>query len=541
MSLILALLGCDPQPVDLEPDDGVTLLTPRQQLMRLSVDLRGVHPSEAELAAIEANPALYEQFVDRYLQDPRFLDRMESVFHAKYLTRTGDTYGIDVPGFGMMQDDPDVARSIANEPLKLVRKIVDEDLPYTEIVLADYTMSDAITAKGWGTDRPTDAEGWVPAHYKDGRETAGVLSMTTMWTRYPSAGVNSNRHRANQTSRILLCDDYLARPVSFSRSQIDALTSGDPEDVIRDNSTCQSCHSSLDPMAAHFYGYWWEVDGSAKDMVTYRPEDEELWRDHADRAPAYFGIPTHGIRELAENLAADPRLEQCAVKTVFEGITQRTVVDADWTELSKHDKAFYDSGLVVRALVRSIVLDRPYLAAEVDGVDGERVPTVKTADPAQLASIVRGITGYSWEFDGRDALTDNLDGLGVLAGGIDARYVTKASHDPSVGTVFVQERLAQAAAYHVARHDLDPDRSEPAILLRYVTADDTPETDRAAFEGQIRSLYLEITGEALPDEAPEVDELIGVWKQLYSVEASPVLAWAGVTSAILRDPAVLFY
>jgi hypothetical protein len=44
-----------------------------------------------------------------------------------------------------------------------------------------------------------------------------------------------------------------------------------------------------------------------------------------------------------------------------------------------------------------------------------------------------------------------------------------------------------------------------------------------------------------PGQAPEVAELVATWKTLYSVDASPTTAWAGVVSAVLRDPTVIFY
>jgi len=521
----------------LEADEGWTLLEPREQLIRLSVDLRGVHPSESDLQLVDENPALYTDFVERYLQDPRFPDQITDRFHVQYLTRTGDlAVDADVEAFGLEEDE--VAASLAEEPLALIRQIVAEDLPYEQVVLADYTMADPITAWMWGIERPVvedDTGEFLPSHYVDGREHAGVLTMTTLWTRYPSAGVNGNRHRANAVSRILLCDDYLARPVSFARTQIDALTSGDPEDVIRETPTCQSCHSSLDPLAAHFYGFWWEVDGDFREQTTYRPEDEPLWRDHADKPPGYFGRPTQGIRELADQIAEDQRLRQCAVKTVFEGLTQRTTSDEDWAELAPHRAAF-ESG-VIRDLVRSIVLSEGYRA----GADEHDRVTLKMVSPATLESIVYQKTGYRWTMDGRKALSANVNGLAVLGGGIDARFVTHPSHDPSVGMVLIQERLAQAAAQAVAAHDLDPEREGEAVLLALVNLDMTPESHPAEFAQQINALYLEITGIPLPEGDPQPEALVDLWKRAYSVEGSKEMAWSAVISVVLRDPRLLFY
>ncbi|MCO4744518.1 MAG: DUF1588 domain-containing protein [Proteobacteria bacterium] len=546
-TLALLLISCG-EPVDGEVGERVVMLDARSQLIRLSVDLRSVHPSGDELDAIELKPELYGAFVDRYLDDPRFLDRIEEIYNQTIRTRTGETY-FEVTEAGLSADAEDrIASAIADEPLKLVRHIVENDLPFTELVLADYTMADPIVATMWNIEYPEGAEGWQQAHYTDGREHAGILSSTTMWLRYPSAGVNANRHRANTVSRILLCDDYLARPVSFSRTQIDALTSGDPEDVIRQTPTCQSCHSSMDPIASHFFGYWWEREGGLDDQTTYRPEDEFTWREPemSGKSTGYFGVPTSGMGAMAELIAEDPRFVDCAVQTVFEGLTQRTVVEEDWTELQSHREAFSESGLILRDLVKSIVMSEEYRAVEaVETELGERLPTVKMASTTQLSGIISGKTGHVWEFDGRDGLRFNDDGLVVLGGGIDSQYVTTPSHDPSVGMVFIQERYAQSAAWQVASHDLDPNREGEAVLLSFVTIEDTPESNRAAFATQIEALYLDITGHKLAsqdDEEPEeVEQLIELWRQLYSVEASSQLAWSGVVSVVLRDPQVLFY
>ena len=80
-----------------QPQDGIILLGNRDRLKRLSVDLRGVHPSEAEYQAIEANPELYEAFADRYLQVERFLDRMEEIYNLRFWTTFVEATGGYLP------------------------------------------------------------------------------------------------------------------------------------------------------------------------------------------------------------------------------------------------------------------------------------------------------------------------------------------------------------------------------------------------------------------------------------------------------------
>lgn len=551
--LLSSCNGPDAAPaVEDEVEDGLKLLSPRRQLIRLSVDLRGAHPSAAELAFIEEYPEAYEEFVERYLEDPRFVKRMTEIWNRSVRTRTGETFfDPDEAGLGMLSNEA-VADSVGEEPLALIAHVVRNDLPFSEVVTADYTMADPIVAAMWDLDYPEGASGWQQARYTDGRPHAGVLTSTTMWSRYPSAGVNSNRHRANTISRIFMCDDYLARPVSFSRTQIDTLTSGDPEDVIQTTPACQSCHSTLDPFASHFFGFWWEIEGDLEDQTLYRPEDEPFWRsqmgDHV--SPAFYGIPTNGIQEMAQHLSEDPRFAACAVRTTFDGLTQRNASDLDREELDAHIATFEESGMVIRDLVRSIVMSRQYRAEEVEDERAERIPVLKTVTPAQLEGIIAAKTGYRWTFGGRPALARNVNGLSVLSGGTDGLYVNTPNSDPSVGLVFVHERLAQAAGWHVAQHDLAENREEDAILLKYVTRLDTPENNREAFAVQIEQLYFEVLGVPLDrpvDEAgealepPEIEELMALWKRLYSVDANPDRAWAGVVSVVLRDPMLIFY
>ncbi len=531
--LPLALAGCATEP---DVAEGISLLPPRQQLIRLSVDMRGVHPSEAELQAFANNPGLYEDYVDRWLDDDRLLSRMRELFNERLLVSTGGTYMQSHPGASGRQ----VANALSGESLRLVERIIDQDLPYSELVTADYTMANSLLAEMWDLERSGGAE-WAPARYTDGREHAGILTMSSIWLRYPSAGGNANRHRANAVSKMLLCSDYLSRPIVLNRAAVDQLIE-DPETAISSNASCQSCHSTLDPLSAHFFGWFAYDDDDDFTAAEYRPENEQDWMLYAGDAPAYYGTPTAGLAELGTHLAADPRFADCAVQTVWEGLTQRQMEDADWDELQDHRETFVASGLLIKPLIKSVVMSDEYRAGSLsDQTLGERLPTVKVASPAQLDSIIEDLTGYQWTFGGTPGLRSNGMGLPVLLGGIDSANVEKRAYKASVGGVFVHERLAWSAAWHVVTHDLDPNRQADARLLKYVTVESDPEIDSQAFDQQVRYLYERVTGIPLAQDASEPANLIVLWRQLHSVEGSVEAAWAGVVSAVLRDPLVLHY
>ena len=530
---ILGLLtSCAPAP---ETNDSLKLLPPREQLIRLSVDLRGIHPTEEELIAIESAPNLYEDYVDRYLEDPRYLERMRQIYNQRYLTRTGNTYGQMAQGYSNVQ----VASAIGDEPLQLLTHIIENDLPYSDIVTADYTMANPVLAQVWDLDTEAADNGWTLAHYTDGRPHAGILSMNGLWQRYPSMGGNANRHRANALSKVLLCDDYLSRPVVISRAAVDQLTI-DPENAIAENPSCQSCHSSLDPLASHFYGFF-PIE-EEDDTTVYKPENEEGWRMYTDKESAYFGIPTANLVELGDAIAQDPRFVDCAVRTAWEGLTQRDYTDADWSEFQRHREAFEASELSIRHLTRSIVMSDEYRVKNVEDDElSERMSGVKVVNPYQLSNIIEDITGYTWTLNGVNILTNQGLGVPVLLGGLDGDNVSKRNYNPSVGLAFVQERLAQAAGWHVAQHDLSPDREGDAILLHYVTYTDTPDSNPEAFKAQIEFLYLRATGKPLDKDGTEAQDLMELWDQLHSIKASPTLAWSGLVSAVLRDPSIIVY
>jgi hypothetical protein len=342
---------------------------------------------------------------------------------------------------------------------------------------------------------------------------------------------------------MVLCDDYLSRPIVLYRAAVDQLTI-DPENAINQNTGCQSCHASLDPIAANFFGFFNYDPEDGLAATEYRPENEEEWRYYSGKEPAYYGRPTGNIPEFAEALADDSRFVDCAVQSMWESLTQREFSDADWPSVGPHAELFEATDMNVKEGIYSIVTSDEYKATAARDPDLDaRMVSTKLVSPEQLSTLFHQLTGYIWSFDGRNGLTNNSLGLPVLTGGIDSLFVTQRSYIPSVGTVYVQERLAQSAAYYVAQHDLDPLRApeEETKLLHYVTIEDTPESNPEAFEQQIRELYLAIIGVPLEEGATEPDELVSTWKYLYSVEASPTTAWAGVVGAVLRDPRVIFY
>ncbi len=382
------------------PEDTLPEMDPVRLLARISLDVRGIRPSDSEIAAVQADPDAVDGFIDAWLQDPRWPDRLIDLYGERFFTLT-EAYTLTGYDYGLENNGSSFTRSVGEEPLRILAQIAAEDAPYTDIVTADWSMADEDLAAAWPLDYPASGQGWQKVHYTDGRPAAGVLSTNAMWWRYGSTESNANRKRANAVSRILLCNDYLSRPIDFERT-VDLLDSEAVLDALGSDPACVGCHSTLDPLASYFYGFYYFDDATTDELTRYHPEREALWATLTDIAPAYYGVPGYNLRDLGEQMAADPRLVECAVETAFELLLRRDRLTEDMATLTAHREAFVDGGLTFRALYRSLLHDPLYRAgpSEVTGA-----VATKLAPPPLVSSMVEDLTGFRWTDDGAEILT----------------------------------------------------------------------------------------------------------------------------------------
>jgi hypothetical protein len=524
------------EPAPAAPDaEGIERLAPHRLLVRASLDLRGVRPSDDELERIEADPDAYEELVDEFLADERFADRVMDLFAEVTLTRT-EQYFINLTAYGVEDvPAPVLYESIGSEALQVIGEVARHDLPITELVTADWTMANEVTARLWPLDYPDGETGWKRAHYTDGRPAAGILSGTGIWWRYRSTDSNANRKRANQASRILLCNDYLVRPIDFDRN-VNLLDEEAIADALKTNPGCVNCHVSLDPLAAYFFGFTSYNDDST-DAGRYHPAREREGEDVLGVTPAFYGDPGSSLADLGWQIAADHRFPQCMTEHVTELLLRRDAELLDFERLTAHREALLAGGLALRPLFRSVVTSPEYVAATDEGLPGTQVP-LKMVTPPLLASQVEGLTGFTWTADGWDLLGSDLVGFLTLAGGADGSFVTQHAKGPNVTLLLVQERLAEGAASHVIDEDLVADTPRLFDVLSPDThVDDDP--DGAA--EQIAVLHRRIFGTTVALDGPEVTANLELWHDLYAIEGDPVAAWTGLLTALLRDPDFLLY
>lgn len=536
----LAFFACggqkEPQSADPEAaageleaqrDEAVALLS------RLSLDLRGVRPSLAELQQVADDPAALDILTVQLLQSPELGWRTAEMMSGVFLTPLTEadygqaTYPVD--------NELALLQSMGEEPLRLLAAVVDEDLPYTELVTADWTMMNEHLAVIYPSDYPAGQTGWRRARYTDGRPAVGVLATNGFYWRYDSTQANANRGRANAVSRIFTCRDYLDQVIEGNR-ELNLLDEAAVADALRTDAACVSCHAAIDPLAAYFWGFYNHFNFSPAEQAHYHAERELDWQTYTGVGPSYFGEPGGTLADLGRHLAADPAFVECAVQRTFEQLVARPITLADTEALTAHREVFLAEGLRLRPLLASVIADPAYAARPGEPED-PRASGPRLLSAAQLRSSLAEATGYTFEAEGLDVIAADLYGLRTLAGGLTPARDTARVVSPSSTGVLAQLRLAEAAADHVVNADL-ADLSRARLL--------PPEglglgADDPAFAAHLVGLHLRLHGQRVAADGPEVAALSALYADILDLTGEPRVAWTGLLTAMLRDPAFFIY
>lgn len=535
----LLLTGCG-EPAMLPPDTGsptapafVALDAPRL-LRRIRLDLNGRLPSTEDLDTVADDPGQLWPLVEGYLDDPLLGDRMVEVWGERW---------------GMLRDDPLIGfveldieedqrfafgRSSYTEPLRLLAHVVVTDRPFAEVVTADYTVANGLLAHAWPLDTPTDEEDWVVSAYTDGRPMSGMLSTNGLWWRHVTDESNANRRRAAAISRMFLCEDFLSRPISFSALDVAAVDEEAAAAAVLQEPACAGCHSTLDPMAATLFGFWWFEEHNISETGYYHHEREALSAQILGVRPGWFGRPLSGLADLGEAVASDPRFPRCITEHTAAALWRREPAVDEHDKITALTEAFADDGLRLKALLRAVLQTDDYqagdLTAEAPDAVAERAVLQRMLSPDQLSDALAEQTGYTWTYQGTDIMNaDSFGGMRILAGGVDGLSVRAPQQDPGLTWALVTRRLAEAAADHAIQSALD---GAPPDLLAGVALDEAPDEDTLA------ALHWRLIAE--PAGAAWLDAAAALWATV-EADAGATEAWKTTLVVLFSDPAFVTY
>lgn len=510
-----------------EPLDALGLLR------RGSLDLRGVVPSDAELDAVEADPAAVDALLLSFLDDPRYEERLVDLLAERFLTR-GEEFNLRWFEMGLEpQQDFAFRRAVGEEPLRVMARVAVEGRPWTDTVTTDLTVANELLREIWPIEAVEEGPGWRWGRYTDGRPAGGALMTNGLWWRYYTTPNNFSRSRASALSRLFLCEDFLTRPISFEALAL--LDRESQNEAIQTVPACVGCHSTLDPLAASLFGFWWFDIYAPAELNVYHPEREMLGPYYLETEMAWFGAPMADAADLGPFVAADPRFRACAVKSLAAALWRRNTDLADFDTLHGLQAAFEESGLLHKALAANILAGPDYrvgaLGPEATDADAARLTTRRLLSPEQLASAVEGLTGFRWEHRGYDQLTNDVVGYRILGGGMDGQSVTRPERAPTLTHALVVQRLAQAAGQAAVADELEADgprRLFPAALSLDARPGDP------AFDTALSQVHRRIFGRR--PSAAEATDAAAHWAAVAALEG-PGPAWASLVAVFLRDPA----
>lgn len=538
--------GCEQATI---PPPPVTLpgLSPSRQLVRVSMALRGTHPSVEELTQVQAAPASLATLVDGYLQDSRFGEVIRDIHDEALLVRTDFAYyPAGFPAVGALEGEGlfHLNRSLQEASLRLAEHVVMNDLPYSDILTADYFIANHTVATVWGsTDYAPGGADWQVVHWTDGRPTAGVLTDPMLFSRHSSTIANANRGRANAMTRALLCFDYLALDIGIS-SLAELAAAGPLNDSIAENESCQMCHKTLDPIAAFFkdhYPLYLPSVLAEYPFPAYLPGGFGTL-DFAE--PALWEQPGDDIRDLGEMMAADTMFASCAARRFYAHFHQLNVRDVPAERVQHFRSVLVASSLNARALARAIVLDDDFLMAAPSPAATSQRWVLRTR-PRQLDNLVLDLTGYRWEsildVQGHGTvplLRDTFMGFETVAGGIDGLVVTEPSHAFTGPSQLLTRRLAQRAAGYAVENDFAEPATENRKLLKFIEPDElAAETLRQQFSW----LHARLYGELLPEDDALIDESLALFHAALAIAPDGRAAWRTTLTAMLQDIRIASY
>ncbi len=489
--------------------DGIAMLDNRRLLRRATLSLAGRLPTPEELTTVEKNglPG-FQPVLDGVMKEEAFYDRLAEAFNDIFLIRgfTGlpeqvlfsyenfrptrnwaQSYDLSSAGDETAQRKArykltdDFREGTLREPLELIKYIVRENHPFSEIVTADYVMESPYTARAYGNfeevkDRyknPDDPFEFIPVRlaalkspnpgFTQHSETgffphAGILTTFQYLRRYPTTETNRNRLRGRMYYQQFLGVDVLELA---ARVKDAAAVTAKFEIPTMQASECVVCHRTLDPVAGLFQDFY-AIEGVFgprkagwyKDMFGPGFEGEDL--------PA--GERWRALQWLGERTVKDPRFANTMVEHVYFILTGRHALlppkafddplyeakqrgyQAQHAEIERIAARFVQANFNLKTAFQEWIVSPFYRA---DGLapgtmNPERltelgdIGVARMLSPEQLERKVTAVFGNTWgKLNKQNAM---------LYGGIDAKEVTERATDPSGAMGALQRTMADEVA-----------------------------------------------------------------------------------------------
>jgi hypothetical protein len=260
----------------------------------------------AETGELSDDRTLREQ-VARMLADPRAVALTDNFAGQWLFTRALVDHVPDYVTFPAY--DAALAAAMRDETRRYFRAFLDEDVPLDQFLTAEFTYVNDRLAKHYGLPEPGSTE--LVRVSTAGTQRRGLLTQGSVLT------VTSHPRRTSPVKRgKWLLDQLLCTSPPPPPPGIDGLpeemgpTTGSIRDLLeqhRANEYCATCHDQIDPLGFGLEDF----DG----VGAWRTTDQGYAVDSSGQLPD--GQAFRGAGELAQILAADPRVYRCIVEKLY--------------------------------------------------------------------------------------------------------------------------------------------------------------------------------------------------------------------------------
>lgn len=559
--------------------NGETLRKASEQLLSRLPTL-----NEFQMVALNGSAGL-ARAIDGMMEEEAFYDRLTEIFNDylltdKYHSRNGSEAAVSLlsnddfperrwfdPGKDNRGEDYSTIRrqtndGVAREPLALINYVVQNDLPFTEILTADYMMMTPFSARSYGVEGIVFENPENPDEFKPGRipETphAGILTSPMFLNRYPTTRTNRNRGRARVVFDLFLDTDILAIEGVRPGNAVDITT---PIPTIN-NPQCSKCHSVLDPVASIFQN--WDDKGR------YRPSRLSKYGWYADMEARGFNgevMPLAGnvdssVQWLASRMANDPKFPRAVTRIMVNGLTGKEPLSApvdaaanpaeldayvsERTVLNDLQSQFVSDNYNLKTLVREIILS-PYWRASGLSIDAD-VSSFSTTgssyllSPEQLDRKIKSLLGFDWRGSLDQYYKDKdkhwASKLGntfhQIYGGIDSDSIVTRLTSPNGMMGAMQLRMANELSCYAVPHDFWLPEEQRRLFL-FVDKDTNPYNEFGAqdpvamelIRQNIQYLHEYLLGESLPLDAQEIQHSFDLYMNVLNRGRQYVLSNSG--------------
>lgn len=558
----------DACPQELPPDlfDGVEMMEDQDLLRSAALSLAGRLPTDEERQRLADGDATLDELFDGMMAEEAFLDILEEGMNDIFLLSgsdmvEGDLDPNDYPDrvwFNQFRDTDDAKFrryrnhtriGLRRQPYELMRYIVREGRPFSEILTADFTMVNYASAMSYGVEDQVNFEGEDPYAFApvqlpalgemetlgEAYPHAGIVTSHAYLKYYPTTETNRNRHRASVFFSQFLDTNVLELA---PRGGGDSSAVADVFNPVRDAAECNVCHYMLDPVAGAFQNH----DARGR----YNPRDEGWYSDTFSPGFNDDLLPNRdaerAIQWLAEASAEDDRFARAIVGHVYEILMGRRPLEMpkdaeragyagalaayemqrEWLKGIEQD--FVASNHDIRVVFKAILTSPFYRAVNVDANavagDDERAAQIeeiglaRVLTPERLHRKIVATFGAAWRYDDKPALTD-AQRFRFLYGGIDSINVTERLDDFNSVMAAVAMLMANDVPCRLGVRDftLAPDERR---LFPHVELTDVPgQVDAEAnIRANIQHLYDHLLGERVAVDAPEVDIAYGLFRDI---------------------------